>query len=54
MACFIRLVYDRYHDAFGAHFGRTVQAVFTDEPALLGRLREKAALVPGTTGSSPT
>ncbi len=50
VACFIRLVYDRYHDAFGAHFGRTVQAVFTDEPALLGRLREKAALVPGTTG----
>lgn len=50
VACFIRLVYDRYHAALGDHFGRTVQAIFTDEPGLLGRLREKAALAPGTTG----
>jgi len=50
VACFIRLVYDRYHAAFGPHFGRTIEAVFTDEPALLGRLREKAPLQPGTTG----
>jgi hypothetical protein len=50
VACFIRLVYDRYRTAFGAHFGRTVKAIFTDEPALLGRLREHAALAPGTTG----
>jgi hypothetical protein len=50
VACFIRLVYDRYHEAFGAHFGRTVAAIFTDEPMLLGRLREKTALVPGTAG----
>ncbi len=50
VACFIRLVYDRYHEAFGAHFGRTIAAIFTDEPMLLGRLREKTALVPGTTG----
>jgi len=50
VACFIRLVYDRYHEAFGPHFGRAVQAIFTDEPMLLGRLREKTALAPGTTG----
>ena len=36
-------------DAFGEHFGSTILAIFTDEPALLGRCRE-AALVPGTTG----
>jgi len=50
VACFIRLVYDRYHTAFGPHFGRTIAAIFTDEPMLLGRLREKATLRPGTTG----
>jgi hypothetical protein len=50
VACFIRLVYDRYHAAFGDHFGKTIQAIFTDEPGLLGRLREKTALAPGTTG----
>jgi hypothetical protein len=50
VACFLRLVYDRYHEAFGAHFGRTIAAIFTDEPTLLGRLREKTALAPGTTG----
>ena len=37
MQCFIRLVYQRYFDEFGAHFGNTVKAVFTDEPGLLGR-----------------
>jgi hypothetical protein len=50
VACFIRLVYDRYQEAFGSHFGRTITAIFTDEPMLLGRLREKTALAPGTTG----
>jgi hypothetical protein len=50
VACFIRLVYDRYAEAFGSHFGRTIPAIFTDEPALLGRLREKMPLAPGTTG----
>jgi hypothetical protein len=50
VACFIRLVYDGYYDAFGSHFGRTITAIFTDEPMLLGRLREKTALVPGTSG----
>lgn len=53
VACFTRLVYDRFHESFGAHFGRTIRAIFTDEPMLLGRPREKTALVPGTTGILP-
>lgn len=47
---FIRLVYARYHAAFGTHFGETVRAIFTDEPHLLGRLQEKG-VVPGTVDS---
>jgi hypothetical protein len=43
VACFIRLVYQRFYDEFGAHFGNTVRAIFTDEPHLLGRRREKAS-----------
>lgn len=38
--CFIRLVYQRYADEFGAYFGDTVRAIFTDEPMLLGRLED--------------
>jgi hypothetical protein len=49
IACFIRLVYDRFYREFGVHFGKTVRAIFTDEPALLGRPRERG-LVAGTTG----
>ena len=37
MQCFIRLVYQRYYDEFGDYFGKTIKAVFTDEPSLLGR-----------------
>jgi len=37
MQCFIRLVYQRYYNEFGSHFGKTIRAVFTDEPHLLGR-----------------
>jgi len=37
MQCFIRLVYQRYADEFGCHFGKTIRAIFTDEPGLLGR-----------------
>ncbi len=37
MQCFIRLVYQRYYDEFGDHFGKTIKAIFTDEPGLLGR-----------------
>jgi len=34
---FIELVYDRFADEFGEHFGRTILAIFTDEPSMLGR-----------------
>jgi len=49
VACFIRLVYQRYYDEFGKHFGTTIQAIFTDEPSLLARGSERG-MVPGTTG----
>jgi hypothetical protein len=49
VACFIRLVYQRYYNEFKQHFGKTVRAIFTDEPSLLARHREPGA-VPGTTG----
>lgn len=49
VACFIRLVYQKYYDEFGKHFGRTVKAIFTDEPSLLARGGERG-MVPGTTG----
>ncbi len=49
VACFIRLVYQRYYDEFGKHFGKTVKAIFTDEPSLLARSAERG-MVPGTTG----
>jgi len=49
VATFIHLVYDRYCEALGDHFGRTIRAIFTDEPALLGRPRERNVW-PGTTG----
>lgn len=49
VACFIRLVHERFHAEFGEHFGRTIRAIFTDEPALLGR-GAPADARPGTTG----
>jgi len=49
VACFIRLVYQRFFDEFGGHFGKTVKAIFTDEPSLVGKLRERG-VVAGTTG----
>jgi hypothetical protein len=48
VACFIRLVYQRYYDEFKEHFGKTVQAIFTDEPSFLAKRGERGA-VPGTT-----
>lgn len=45
---FIRLVYDRYAEVLGDHFGKTIMAIFTDEPGLLGRPRERDVW-PGTT-----
>jgi hypothetical protein len=51
MQCFIRHVYQGYYDAFGKHFGKTIKAVFTDEPGLLGRgARSRCDPRPGTTG----
>ncbi len=47
--CFIRLVYQRFYDAFREHFGKTIKAVFTDEPSILARGAERGA-VPATTG----
>ena len=48
VACFIRLVYRRYYDEFKEHFGKTVKAIFTDEPSILARRAERGAM-PGTT-----
>ena len=48
VACFIRLVYQRYYDEFKEHFGKTVLAIFTDEPSFLAKRGERGA-VPGTT-----
>lgn len=54
VASFIRNAYDRYYQALGDHFGTTITAIFTDEPNLLGRLREPAGMImPGTTGILP-
>jgi hypothetical protein len=51
MQCFIRLVYQRYYDEFKSHFGKTIKAIFTDEPGLLGRGRPRGInFRPGTTG----
>jgi len=47
VACFIRLVYDRFYAEFGDDFGVTIQAIFTDEPMLMGRPRE-ANILPAT------
>jgi len=49
VATFIRLVYDRYAEGLGDYFGTTIDAIFTDEPGLLGRPRERDVW-PGTTG----
>ena len=48
VACFIRLTYQRFYDEFKDHFGRTVRAIFTDEPSFLAKGGERGA-VPGTT-----
>lgn len=34
---FMNLVYDKFYENFGQHFGKTVIAIFTDEPDPLGR-----------------
>ena len=47
VASFMNLVYDRYAEELGAHFGKTILAVFTDEPSMKGR---GGRGLPGTTG----
>ncbi|MEW6201357.1 MAG: glycosyl hydrolase, partial [bacterium] len=37
VAAFIRSTYDAYKDAVGSEFGKTVPAIFTDEPNFLNR-----------------
>ncbi len=37
VASFLHLVHDRYAETLKEHFGKTVQAIFTDEPSMLGR-----------------
>jgi len=44
MACFIRLVYQRFYDELRPHFGKTIKAVFTDEPSFFGKRAERGAI----------
>ncbi|MDO5579990.1 MAG: hypothetical protein Q4G69_02550 [Planctomycetia bacterium] len=46
--CFIRLVYQKYHDEFRSFFeDRTIMGIFTDEPSIMGRGPRKG-MVPGS------
>lgn len=47
MRAFIELAYEPLHAEFGRHFGKTVKAIFTDEPHPLGRCQE-TGIVPGS------
>ena len=49
VACFIELVHERFASHFGALFGSTIRAIFTDEPSLLGK-HKSPQIMPGTTG----
>jgi len=49
VACFLRLVYDRFAARFSRYFGTTVMAVFTDEPHALSKCGTWD-VVPGTNG----
>lgn len=49
MKAFLRFAYAPYYDTLKAHFGKTVFAVFTDEPSLLGR-GARRGLQPWTNG----
>ncbi len=48
VACFIELVHERFASHFGAEFGHTIRAIFTDEPSLLGK-HKSPHIMPGTT-----
>jgi hypothetical protein len=49
VACFISKVYETYFQRLGDHFGKTIIGIFTDEPMLMGRSKERG-VQPGTTG----
>ncbi len=49
---FIELVYDRFADNFREHFGKTIIAIFTDEPEPLGR-GHKRGMFPGNASLLP-
>jgi len=49
MRAFIRFCYEPYHKTLKDHFGKTVFAMFTDEPSLLGR-GARRGLKPWTDG----
>jgi len=49
VATFLRLVYQKFADRFSDYFGNTIFSIFTDEPGLLGKCRERG-VAPGTTG----
>ena len=34
---FIHITYDAYYKRLSRHFGKTIQAIFTDEPSIMGR-----------------
>jgi hypothetical protein len=46
MKTFIKLVYQRYFDEFSEYFGKTIKAIFTDEPSFFGKRVERGA-IPG-------
>jgi hypothetical protein len=49
---FIELVYDRFAANFSEHFGKTIIAIFTDEPNPLGRGNKKG-MIPGNENLLP-
>lgn len=49
VASFLHLTHDRHYEVLGEHFGKTVMAIFTDEPSVLGR-RSKKDVKPWTWG----
>ncbi len=44
VSSFIELVYDRYAQEFGEHFGKTILGIFTDEPSPTGRGGQRGML----------
>ncbi len=54
VACFLQLTHDQYYEHLKDHFGRTIVAMFTDEPSPMGRcgpdgptLRRRQPWTPG-------